>query len=111
MKLRVLVLALAVCSFLALPACGGDDETTTSDDQTAAAICPAPETNPPDPFDANELVGMSLADAEDAARQHGCSVRVTERDGEQLPATLDLQPDRIGVAVTDDEVVAITGVG
>ena len=33
------------------------------------------------------------------------------RDGEDLPATLDLRPNRVNVEVTDDEVTAIVNIG
>ena len=61
-------------------------------------------------FNANELIGLKLDEAEAQAKSRGCSVRVVEEDGEPLVGTSDLRPDRINVAIADGKVARIDGV-
>jgi hypothetical protein len=101
--------------------------------QSAPGAVPAPETTPTDPgaavpsdqpipcpsdkaggapgsFDARELEGRTLAQAQAAAKARGCSVRVARRDGEDLMVTQDLSTSRINVEVTDGRVTRVLGV-
>lgn len=57
------------------------------------------------------LVGLSEDEATEAAEACGWILRVVRRDGEDLPATLDLRPNRVNVEVTDGEVTAIVSTG
>ncbi len=100
-------IAIAV-AVVALAGCGGSDDSEDSQDEPVAAVmCPDASHNPKDPFDAITLIGMTVEEAEEAALPHGCSVRVTERDGEPLPATMDLRQDRIDVTVVDGRITAV----
>lgn len=63
-----------------------------------------------DAFDARELEGRTLADAQAAAKAHGCSVRVARRDGERLVLTQDLVTSRINVEVTEGRVTRVLSV-
>jgi hypothetical protein len=56
-------------------------------------------------------VGLTEDAATDAAEACGWILRVVRRDGEDLPATLDLRPNRVNVEVTDGEVTAIVNIG
>lgn len=60
---------------------------------------------------AADLVGLTEDEAEAAAEELGWTFRVTRRDGEDLPATMDLREDRVNVEVTDGEVTAIVNIG
>lgn len=60
---------------------------------------------------AADLVGLTEDEAEAAAEELGWTVRVTRRDGEDLPATMDLRDNRVNVEVTDGEVTAILNIG
>ena len=56
-------------------------------------------------------MGLTEDEATDAAEACGWILRVVRRDGEDLPATLDLRPNRVNVEVTDGEVTAIVNTG
>ena len=102
-------MALIAVALPALAGCGDDKSTTTT--QAIPVTCAAADGQGANEFNANELVGMTVADAEAKAKANGCSMRVTRRDGEDLPATADYRSDRISVAVTDGEVVEVIGLG
>ncbi|WP_162941425.1 PASTA domain-containing protein [Desertimonas flava] len=107
-----------------LAACG-DDGPETPPTTVPAETAPAPTepeaTEPGDdagstgdlPTEASaaDLVGLTEEDAEAAAEELGWTVRVTRRDGEDLPATMDLRENRVNVEVTDGEVTAIVNIG
>ena len=111
MPRHLLFAAIAVAAVLVV-GCGDSDSGTSSTSgktSSAEAVrCPSEGTGG---FDTSELVGLSEADAKARAKQDGCTVRVVERDGEPLPATMDFNPKRVNVAVTDGKVTAIQGVG
>src|SRR5213080_2551111 len=100
-------LALLAVALPALAGCGDDKSTTTATTSAAAVNCPAEGASS---FDANELVGMTPAAAEEKAKGHGCTVRVTRQDGKDLPATLDHRPDRVNVAVENGKVTEVINV-
>ena len=56
------------------------------------------------------LVGLTVKEAERRAATVGCTVRVMERDGEPLPATMDLTNARVNVAVRDGRVTRVLSV-
>jgi hypothetical protein len=93
--MRARTAAAVVVVVVALAGCGGSDDS--QDEPAAAVMCPA----------ANEVIGMTVEEATALAQEHGCSVRVTERDGDPLPATMDLRNDRIDVTVVDDHITAV----
>jgi hypothetical protein len=73
--------------------------------------CPSDKAGgSPGSFDARELEGRTLAQAEATAKARGCSVRVARRDGEDLILTQDLSTSRINVEVTDGRVTRVLGV-
>jgi type IV pilus biogenesis protein CpaD/CtpE len=104
-------LGLVVVALAGLAGCGDDKSDATATAQAAPMTCPAAETQAANPFDANELVGMTPAAAEQKAQSHGCTVRTTKQDGKELPATLDHRPDRINVAVEDGKIVEVVSIG
>lgn len=57
------------------------------------------------------LVGLDEDAANAAATANGWTMRVTERDGESLPATADYQPSRANVAVIAGLVTAVRSIG
>jgi hypothetical protein len=57
------------------------------------------------------LVGLSEADAAAAAQANTWAFRVVQRDGVDLPITMDYRLDRVNVAVTDGKVVAVQSIG
>jgi hypothetical protein len=134
----VAALCLVATLLLATTACGNDDDAevaTTADTSAAPTGEPvdpdAPVSSPPaagdpdqpgddeppidltpvDAADAEVLVGLTLAEAEDEAARRGWSVRVARLDGEDLMLTEDYSPTRINVAVEDDVVVEVLFVG
>jgi hypothetical protein len=58
-----------------------------------------------------ELVGLPEDEAADVAAAAGLEMRVTERDGEALAATMDYREDRVNVAVDGGVVVRVDGIG
>jgi hypothetical protein len=110
---RVLTRGLAVAALLSLAACGDDDEATpTVPDTVDAGSSDASAAEPPTVESASALVvDESEADAEAAVTAEGWSFRVVRRDGEDLAATMDFQPDRVNVDVEDGTVVAVTSIG
>lgn len=97
-----------VLAVVAISGCGDSDNSGDAQDgPTATVMCPAASMEPENPFDAKTLIGLTVAEAMDRARPHGCSVRVTERDGKPLIATMDLRHDRIDVTVVDGRVTAV----
>lgn len=109
---RYLVCAAFAAAAVLVVGCGDSDSgasSTPGRTSSAEAVrCPSEGTGG---FDTSELVGLSETDAKARAKQDGCTVRVVERDGEPLPATMDFNPKRVNVAVTDDKVTAVQGVG
>ena len=72
---------------------------TTVPGEAPATTAPA-TTAVPDELGA--LVGASLEEYVAAAESAGWETRVVERNGESLPVTMDLRPDRINLAVVGD---------
>jgi hypothetical protein len=130
----VLATAAAACG-------DDDNAATATTETTVAAIATSPDTTAPTPDttepegtvpdttgptssaagdcadepteeSAEELlVGLSEAEATDAAEACGWILRVGRIDGQDRPLTLDFRPNRVTVEVTDGEVTAITGIG
>ena len=84
------------------PATTGGGDTEPSD--SAAGDLPTEES-------AEVLIDLSEDEAEAAAEERGWTVRVTRRDGEDLPATMDFRDNRVNVEVTDGVVTAIVNIG
>lgn len=64
-----------------------------------------------DRLERGELHGRSVEEAHEIAARHGCVLRVVERDGEDLVVTMDYRGDRINVAVKQERVVRVKGIG
>ena len=74
-----------------------------TDDSTGSDVAPPAD---PEMFDSSLLdpfIGLPLAEFERQAEMLGATVRVVERDGESLAITMDLQFNRVNVAVTTDD--------
>lgn len=61
--------------------------------------------------EAQVLVGLPIADAEQLAGESGWTVRVMRIDGEDQAGTMDLRTERVNVEIADGVVVAILSVG
>lgn len=59
----------------------------------------------------NLLVGMKLDAAQAMSTSAGYLVRVAERDGEGQVLTMDLRTNRIDVAVNDNVIISVIGIG
>ncbi len=108
---------MAVVGVLAVAGCGGDDKPAADVTRPADPVhCPsedggAAQATGAGTFDARDILGRSLADAESAAKDHDCTVRVVVEDGEERPQTMDFRTERINIEVRDGVVVALRGVG
>ena len=97
----LLVVAMAV--LIPLAACGDDDSssntTTTATTDTAATDVP-------------DVVGESVDDATATLEAADMTLRVVQRDGEDLPGTADFVESRVNVAVEtqDDGTEVVTAV-
>ena len=58
-----------------------------------------------------QLVGETLDEATAIAEASAMTIRVVEEDGQMLPATRDLRPNRINVAVADGVVTKVVNLG
>ena len=107
---------------LGLSACGDDgpstpteppatDVTESGPTSTAPGDSGAAAEGPTVEEAADVLVGLSEEEAEAAATEQGWAFRVVRRDGEDLPTTMDLRPDRVNVEVTDGDVIAVVSIG
>ena len=76
----------------------------TTEDPALPDLSIAPQTQAL----ADSLPGMSEADAVAAIEAAGLSVRITARDGEDFPITMDYRPDRIDLQIADGRVVTAT---
>ena len=92
------------------PGSPGDPTATTAPDDTQTTYLDDPDTTI-EPGDAETLVGLSEAEAQDAAEAEGWTLRVARRDGEDLAVTEDFSPTRVNVAVADGTVVQILWLG
>lgn len=89
---------------------GAADANSSIDDRhDGRQICP--KGSGAAGYDADRLEGRRMNRARRIAREHDCTVRVVKRDGEWLPITLDLLPDRINVAVEGRRIRRVTSIG
>ena len=61
-------------------------------------------------YDADRLEDRRLRRARRIAHKHDCTVRVVKRNGEFLPVTDDLRPNRINVAIERGRIRRVMGV-
>ena len=85
-------------------------ETTTPDGTTAEGSVPDSSLPTVDSATA-VLVGLTEAEAHDAAAEHGWTVRVARLDGEDQPLTMDFRENRVNVEITDGKVTSVVSVG
>ena len=98
--MKGLIAPIAVAT--AVAGCGGPDGP---DEKGRAG--PLPDREGGKILDATDLLGSTVDDARLSALRHACSVRVVERNGDMVPMTLDIHPDRISVSVVDGRIDAV----
>jgi len=98
--MRTLAIVTIMATTLAISSCGDDD---SSNDAATEETVPA---------DVPDVIGDSVEDATATLEAAGMTLRVVRRDGEDLPATLDLIENRVNVAVEtqDDGTEVVTEV-
>lgn len=110
MTSRRLTLAAALLVVAPLAACA--DLTTTGvpagDNGAAVTVNPVAEQAKDIEQFARSLIGMTEEAAQKSTEEAGYQFRVVSRDGKPLPSTSDLRPDRINVAILDDQVTEAT---
>ena len=108
--MRPFAALVVATTVLLLAACGDSGSSETEPAKTSppakALMCPEGSN-----FDANTLLGKEEKAAQSLAKQNDCDMRVTERDGEMFPMTMDFRPNRVNVVVADGKVSKVTGIG
>lgn len=96
-KLLVVVVALMI----PLAACGSDDDSSNESATEGSVAADVPD-----------VVGETVDDATATLEAADMTLRVVQRDGEDLPATMDFVENRVNVAVEtqDDGTEVVTGV-
>lgn len=118
----VLLAAGAAFAVYSITADDTADETTPTSTNLLAQLCPLEvvmsdsgvETygDPvEDAWDATEVVGKSLGEAETMAKEHGCEIQVSVQDGQGIPVSLGLFPNRVLVWTEDNIVTTVEQVG
>jgi len=97
--MRSLVVIVVAAMSLGISACGSDSSDDAATEATVATGVP-------------DIVGESVADATATLEAAGFTLRVVQRDGEDLPATADFVETRVNVAVEtqDDGTEVVTAV-
>jgi len=86
-----------------------DNRPSAPDQVPDDAVTPPQEPPPGQQQDMrSEIIGMTEAEAEVYAQATGVPFRVTQRDGEDLPVTMDYVPGRINAVVEGETVVDFT---
>jgi len=115
-RTRIVAAGAVLAAAALLSGCGSnDDGTEPGAGGTATSSTPlASNTEEPTMDDAQveqlaaSVVGMSEDDAVKAITDAGCTSRVVERDGEKFPVTMDLNPMRVNLTITDSKVTKAT---
>jgi beta-lactam-binding protein with PASTA domain len=97
--MRSLVVIIAVAMSFGISACDDDSSDATETEETTAVDVP-------------DVVGDSVDTATATLEAAGFTLRVVQRDGEDLPATADFVEERVNVAVEtqDDGTEVVTDV-
>jgi beta-lactam-binding protein with PASTA domain len=97
--MRALVVVLAIGMTLGVAACGSDDSSDDAATETSVA------------GDFPDVVGETVDEATATLEGAGFTLRVIQRDGEDLAATADFVENRVNVAVeTQDGTEVVTAV-
>jgi hypothetical protein len=114
--MRRTLLALLLTGLI-LSACASSGEESAVVDDTDVSSAPGlqldPEEIPNAPAMealAAEILGSPTSEADAIAliESEGFTARVTQRDGESLPATMDYRTDRFNLTVTNDTVTDLS---
>lgn len=105
----VVVAIIAALAVVALLVFDADDEVVSGDGPTTTMAPAEPEPQEPTPPLGADSPLVGLQELE--VRERYPLVRLVEVDGEPLPATMDLLPGRINLAVADGVVVGATTEG
>ncbi|HET8672651.1 MAG TPA: hypothetical protein VFL87_03385 [Thermoleophilaceae bacterium] len=90
-----------------LAGCGSAAQEKPKPTRPAQAVfCPG-ESSSADRFNALDLIGISENAARAVAAQHGCVVRVAERDGVHYALTADFRVDRVDIRVRHGRVFGV----
>ncbi len=96
---------LPIIPILALVSCQTNAEKSDSGDPAPTAEVPA---GTPDPAKPSSLVGHPLEKVQAACDAAEIKHRVIEIDGNPLPVTMDMRPDRLNFVVKKGVVTAVT---
>ena len=99
-----LIAVLGLGLGVGLAACGGDDAPDGAGDDSAVVDDVLP-------FDSSLIIGLPLAEAEEAAEAEGFVLRTAIEDGEPLALTMDFVTNRVNVEVTDGVVTGVVSQG
>ena len=108
----VLFGVVALAGVVLILAFGDSQGAAGSTDEPVAAqpseFCPPASDLP---FDADEVEGESVEDADEWAADNGYTIRPVVIDGEPQATTMDFNPDRVNVEIASDTVVAVCSMG
>jgi len=103
--MRALVGMTVLAMTLTISACGDDDDDSSAEatEQEASGTAAA---------DIPDIEGQTVDEATTTLEDAGLTLRVIQRDGEDLPVTMDFVENRVNVAVEtqDDGSEVVTGV-
>lgn len=92
---------------IALVGCGSAAQQKPKPTRHAQAVFCPKQAAGADRFNALDLIGTSENAARAVAAQHGCVVRVAERDGVHYALTADFRVDRVDLRVRDGRVFGV----
>jgi hypothetical protein len=116
-KHTLLTAAFALTLAIVPAACGSDEDSPPATVGTGAPTVPSmPPSSDAAALPTAEtagplVVGKSEADAQAAVEAAGWTMRVTQRDGEDLAVTADFVENRVNVAVEDGTVTTVSSIG
>ncbi|GAA4351476.1 hypothetical protein [Angustibacter luteus] len=108
---RIVAAGAVLAGAALLTGCGNGDDGTPAASSSSTTQQTAEEPTMDDAKAqqlATSVVGMTEDDAVKAVADAGGTTRVVERDGEKFAVTMDLNPSRINLTVTDGKVTKAT---
>lgn len=100
---RFIVSALPDQFVETVPAASGGESGSSTDVPSTDASSPDVPVGEEIPLEqANELLGLTEAEATAAAESRGWTVRIAARDGEQFALTMDYSPTRVNLTIDND---------